>query len=48
MYLKSFLPKTYPFLTLKQKSVSLTKQIRSLFDFIFNDLIDNDKNIVAT
>ena len=47
MYLKSVLPKTYPFLTLKLKSESLTKKIRSLFDFIFNDLIDYDEYKVA-
>ena len=45
MYLKGFFPKTYPFLTLKPKGKSLTKKIRSLFDFIFNGLIDVDEYI---
>ena len=39
MYLKSVLPKTYPFLTLKPMGLSLTKKIRSLFDCIFKGLI---------
>ena len=39
MYLKSVLPKTYPFLTLEPMGVSLTKKIRSLFDCIFKGLI---------
>ena len=43
MYLKGFFPKTYPFLTLEPKGKSLTKKIRSLFDFIFNGLIDVDE-----